>query len=508
MEVILTGSDLTIDDVWAVAVEGARVKLSEEAEERVKKCEEVVVDLVRKGEKIYGVTTGIGELARIFLNEKQGLELQKRIIYSHSASVGDALPERDVKAAMVVRANVLAKGYSGVRLSTLKTYIEMINRGVVPMVYEKGSVGTSGDLSPMSQIAEVLLGGGMAFYKGELLPGGEAMKRAGLEPIKPYYKEGLAFINGPQMMAGQAALILHEVRDLLKSAFITSSMSIDALRAVKKAFDPRVHELRGHPGQILVAEAIRRLTEGSETMGAIKGRVQDGYSIRCTPQVLGPSVELYYMAKEWVEREMNALSDNPIFIPEDMEHLAAGNFHGQNVGIAMDVLAIGVSEVANLSERHINRLLNPNLSGLPDFLVEGKGLNSGLMVAQYTAAALVSENKVLSHPASVDSIPVSADQEDHVSMGPVAVRKMKEIVKNTWSVIAIEALSAAQALDFLRPAKAGKGVEAAYRTIRKEVPFMEDDRPLHPDIKKVRELLTSGEILKNVEEEVGEIRLK
>jgi histidine ammonia-lyase len=333
------------------------------------------------------------------------------------------------------------------------------------------------------------------------------MRRAGIEPVKLTYKEGLGLINGPQMMAGGAALLLRDAERLLKNALIATAMTVDVLKGMERAFDARVQRVRPFAGQNVAARAVRRLVEGSEIMADPAGRVQDGYSLRCAPQITGPSIDAWHFARRTVEIEMNSAGDNPLFFPEDGIHIAAGNFHGQAVGMAMDYLAIAMSEVANLSERHTNRLLNPVLSGLPDFLVEGKGLNSGLMVAQYTAAALVSENKILSHPASVDSISVSADQEDHVSMGPIAVRKCAEILRNVRAALAIEMMCAAQAIDFRRPLSPGRGTRVAYREIRKTVPFLEDDRVLYPDIEKMVDLLRGDVILGAVEAEVGELGL-
>ena len=507
MPVKIDGMGLTIDDIVNVARHGEKLEFSEDSVERIEKCQKMIETLVEKGEKIYGVTTGIGELASVILTPEQGLELQKKIIFSHSASYGDDLPEEEIKAAMTARTNTWAKGHSGLRLSTARTYMEMINRGVTPVVYEKGSVGCSGDLSPLSQIAEVLLGEGTATYKGERLGGTEALQKAGLEPVEPTYKEGLALINGTQVMVGQMCLILNDSRHLIKNGLIASSMALDALHTLLKPFDERVHALRPHKGQIKVAGHLRNLLDGSEILKAPSGKVQDGYSIRCTPQAFGPTIDLWHYARETIEIELNSVVDNPIFFPDDMDHIGAGNFHGQPIGIAADVLKIGMAEICDLSERHINRLLNPTLSGLPAFLIEGAGMNSGLMVSQYTAAVMVSENKVLSHPASVDSISVSADQEDHVSMGPVAIRHLKEINRNTTGVLAIEMLTAAQALDFHRPLKPGKGPLAAHEVIREKVDFMDDDRSLHPDIKAVAELISSGRILKAVEDEVGELTI-
>jgi histidine ammonia-lyase len=385
--------------------------------------------------------------------------------------------------------------------------VDMLNKGVTPMVLEKGSVGVSGDLSPMSFIAEVVMGEGEAYYKGKLMSGKKAMKKAKIKPVTLSYKEGLGVINGPQVMAGGGALLQYDGEGFIKKAMIAAAMTIDALRSVKGAYAKLLHEARGHKGQIVVAKNLRKMFQGSEIMAWKSGKVQDGYSLRCTPQVMGPALDLLKYTREQITREINAVSDNPVFFPDQRTYLAGGNFHGQNVGLAMDYMAIALSDVGNLSERHTNRLLNPVLSGLPDFLVEGRGLNSGLMVAQYTAAALASENKVLSHPAQVDSFSVSADQEDHVSMGPIAVRKMTEILKNLHAIVAIEMLCAAQAFDFHKPRKPGKGTIEAYKLIRKKVSFMKIDRSLYPDIKAVDDLMWSDDLVKAVEKKVGKIEI-
>ncbi|MDG6221432.1 MAG: histidine ammonia-lyase, partial [Candidatus Thermoplasmatota archaeon] len=412
MVVIIDGKSLTIDTVLAVARNGEKAEIASEALDRIQKCREFIEDMVEQEVPIYGVTTGIGEFARIQISKEQGQELQKRIVYSHAAAWGAHQPIEVVRGGMLIRANVLCKGHSGVRPLIPQTLVDMLNKGVTPVVYEKGSVGTSGDLAPLSHVAEVVMGEGDAYYQGEVMPGGDAMRRAGIEPVKLSYKEGLGIINGPQMMTSGAAILIHDAEKFMRTAMLASAMSIDALRSVDKAFDSRLHALRGYPGQMLVAENLRSMFQDSQVMADKSGKVQDGYSLRCTPQVLGPTLDILSWSRKQIEIELNAGSDNPLFFPDDGLYLAGGNFHGQGTGLVMDYLAIALSEVGDLSERHINRLLNPVLSGLPDFLVEGKGLNSGLMVAQYTAAALVSENKVLSHPASVDSISVSADQED------------------------------------------------------------------------------------------------
>ncbi len=508
MAISIDGTGLTIEKVEDVARGGAKVKLSDRAVEAVNKSRRVIEDLVASGAAIYGVTTGIGEFARIRVDAEQGAQLQRNIIYSHAAGTGDVQPADHVRAAMLLRANTLVKGYSGVRLQNIQIMLDCLNKGVTPVVFEKGSLGVSGDLSPLSQLAVVFLGEGEAFYKGKRMPGGDALAKAGLKPVDLSYKEGLGFINGSQMLTGEAALRLVDARRIIKHALIASAMTIDALKGVAGAYDARLHALRPYRGQNAAAAALRKLFAGSAIMADKSGKVQDGYSMRCTPQVTGPTIDAWYYAREQVEIEMNSVCDNPIFIPGDEAHLAGGNFHGQPVGMVMDFMAIAMSELADLSERHTNRLLNPALSGLPDFLVEGRGVNSGLMVSQYTAAALVSENKVLSHPATVDSISVSADQEDHVSMAPIALRKLKEIQKNVAVVIAIEMNAAAQAFDFRKPLKPGKGTGAAWRVIREHVPHLENDRVLYPDINKIADLIWEGSILKAVEDEVGEIELR
>ena len=508
MTVLIDGQTLTIEKTEDIARKNAEAGYSDDARAKIEKCRAVVEHMVESGEAIYGVTTGIGEFSRIRVSPEQGAQLQKNIIYSHAAGTGDPQPKDVVRAAMALRANVLARGHSGVRYSTAETFIHMLNKGVTPFVYEKGSVGTSGDLSPLSQLAEVCIGEGKAYYKGKLIDGSEAMKLAGIEPIDLSYKEGLGLINGSQMVTAGAALLLQDARRLLKNAFIAAAMTIDALKGVPKAYHEVLHASRPFKGQNAVAHNLRRLMAGSEIIADKSGKVQDGYSMRCTPQVLGPSVDCWHYAKEQVETEINSSADNPLFFPDENLYLAGGNFHGQPIGMVMDFLCIAMSEVANLSERHTNRLLNPALSGMPDFLIEGHGLNSGLMVAQYTAAALVSENKVLSHPATVDSISVSADQEDHVAMAPVAVRKCTEILKNVGAVLAIEMYCAAQAFDFRKPKKPGKGSRIVYELIRDHISFLETDRVLYPDINKIADLVRDNAILDAVESKMGELPLR
>ncbi|MFH1676611.1 MAG: histidine ammonia-lyase [bacterium] len=507
MDVILDGQTLTIDKVAGIARSDGKLSFSDEARGKIKAGERIVKELVEQGEAIYGVTTGIGEFARIRIDPAMGSELQKRIIYSHAAGCGDPFPNEVVKSAMVARANVMARGNTGVRESTADFYINVFNGGIVPVVFELGSVGTSGDLSPLSQLAEVCLGEGMAIFDGEKIPGGEALKKVGLKPLVLTYKEGLGLINGSQMMTGEACLQLVDSRRLIKNAIIAAAMTIDALKGVLKAYHPLLHAARPHPGQMTVANYLNELFKDSEIMADKSGKVQDGYSMRCTPQVQGPAIDIWHFAKTWIERELNSSADNPLFFAEEKMHIAGGNFHGQGIGLAIDYLTIAMAELGDLSERHTNRLLNPVLSGLPDFLVEGRGLNSGLMVSQYTAAALVSENKIFCHPGSADSISVSADQEDHVSMGPTSIRKFNRVMANLSYIIGIEMMCAAQAMDFRKPLHPGKGTRVAYDVIRKYVKYLETDRVLYPDVVKCGELVRTGEILDAIEAEIGEIDL-
>jgi histidine ammonia-lyase len=506
-KIVLTGDDLTIEQIVAVCRGAATVALGEKAKTAITANRAVVERKVNANVPVYGVTTGIGEFARISISPEQREELQRRIIYSHAAGVGQEIPESEVRACLLLRSNCLAKGYSGVRLNTVETLIEMLNKRVHPVIYQKGSLGTSGDLSPLSQMAEVVMGEGRAVYNGQRMSGAQAMKAAGIKPVRLSYKEGLGLINGTQHMTGVGALALFDAAKLAKNAIIAAAMTIDCIGSNIDCLDPRVHSIRNHRGQIAVAENVRRIVEGSQTIPANKGKVQDAYSLRCVPQIIGPTLDaLQYALKVHLD-EINGVSDNPLFFTAEDDYLAGGNFHGQPVAMAQDFLCIAVSELASLAERHINRLLNPVLSALPDFLVEGKGLNSGLMVAQYTAAALVSENKILSHPAVVDNISVSADQEDHVCMGSVAAMKLTEVIRNTESVVAIQLMAAAQALDFKRPLKAGKGNEAAHSVIRSKLEKLVDDRPLYPDIEIVTSLVRDGSIVQAVEKAVGELNL-
>jgi histidine ammonia-lyase len=502
----IDGLSLDMAKVVAVARYHAPVILSDQAREAVRRCAGMMEHLVTSKEVVYGLTTGIGDLVKVRLSSDESAQLQRNIILSHSAGTGAPLPLEVVRAAMLLRANLLARGFSGVREVVIDTLIRMLNEDIVPEVPEKGSLGASGDLSPLAQIAEVMLGSGYAYHKNIRLPAGVALQRAGITPIVLAHREGLALINGPQVILAGALLLLNDSISLLKHSIVAAAMTMDALGSSRQALDPRLHGLRPFAGQVLVASNVRKLLNGSE-IPERENAVQDGYSLRCIPQVLGTSVEAIHYALSQCSTELNSVTDNPVFFPEDGAFLSGGNFHGQPIAMAMDFAAIALAEVANLAERHVNRMLNARLSGLPPFLAANGGVNSGLMLAQYTAAALVSENKVLAHPGVVDSISVSADQEDHVSMGPVSVRKCAEILENCITVLGIELLCAAQALDFRRPRTPGVGTGTARTVIRGKVPFMEVDRPLYVDIASMRELVETGSVLTAVEEAVGDISI-
>jgi histidine ammonia-lyase len=426
---------------------------------------------------------------------------------SHAAGVGRPLDAETVRAVMTLRVKDFARGHSGIRLETAQQLLELLNRGVVPVIPEKGSVGASGDLAPLAHLALVLLGKGAAFYNGRKMSGAEALKASGLAPIRLESAEGLALVNGTQVMTAIGALSVHDARRLSRLTDIAASMTLEVLMGSRTEFNPKIHQVRPHPGQIAAAANMERITRASEIISSHSdcSRVQDAYTLRCSPQVHGATKDAIAYCRRVVETELNASTGNPLIFAESEEFLLGGNFHGQPVALAMDFLGIAVAELANISERRIERLVNPMLSGLPAFLVGDGGLNSGFMIAQYTAAALVSENKVLAHPASVDSIPTSANKEDHVSMGTIAARKGREIVANTENVIGIELLCAAQALDLFTNLKPGEGTLAAYQAIRRVIPHLDTDRFLAADIDAMRELMRSGAIIEAVEERVGEL---
>lgn len=506
-EIFADGNSLTLEEVIAVSRGMAAVSLSKEAEQKVEKAREVIRRAVEEKKVIYGVTTGFGALSGVTISKEQTKQLQINILLSHAAGVGNAFDEETVRAIMLLRINSLAKGYSGLRLSTLKTFVEMLNKGVHPVIPEKGSVGASGDLAPLAHLALVMIGEGNASFEGELLDGKEAMARTNIDLVQLEEGEGLALINGTQVMTAIGALTVYDSINLLKTADIAAAMSLEVLMGSNVELNPKIHEVRPHKGQAICAENIRKITKDSAIISSHKdcSRVQDAYTIRCCPQVQGASKDALNYVRGVIETEMNSATDNPLIFSELGLILTGGNFHGQPVALAMDFLSMALSEIGNISERRTERLVNPQLSGLPAFLVKDAGLNSGFMIAQYTAAALVSENKVLSHPACVDSIPTSANREDHVSMGTIAARKCREIMKHTEYIVSIELLCAAQALDLFTNLKPGVGTLEAYKTIRKHIPHLEADRILSKDIETMQYLLHSGAILSSVEGKIGSL---
>jgi len=507
--VIIDGSTLSVDQVVAVA-RGAAVQLSPAAIPGIRRARQAVEDLVARGEIVYGITTGFGAFKDRIISPAEVKTLQRNIVMSHAVGVGPLLPTEAVRAMMLVRANTLAKGHSGVRVETLETLLAMLNRGVHPLIPSQGSLGASGDLAPLAHMSLVLIGEGEAEFQGKHLPGGEALRRAGLQPLALEAKEGLALTNGTALMTALAALTTREAENLSAVADIAGCLSLEALHGTPKAFDARIHAARPHPRQIECAAYLRRLIEGSQfTRPDDPLNVQDAYTLRCIPQVHGAVRDAILYSRWMTEIELNSATDNPlVFFDEDgkVTVISGGNFHGEPIAIAMDYLAIALTELGNISERRLTRLTDEasNRETLPAFLIKHGGLNSGFMLTQYTAAALASENKVLAHPASVDTIPTSANQEDHVSMGPIAARQAREIAGNVATILAIELFAAAQGIDFRRERlggnpRLGKGTSAAYALIRERVPFLANDAIMYRYIQAVRELVVSGELVEAVE---------
>jgi len=505
----LTGDDLRIEDVWTVAFGRAGAALSDEARVKMRAARELVERAVHgTREHTYGINTGFGRFVSRAIPEEQTRELQLRLLRSHACGVGDPYPAEIVRAAMLLRANALAKGTSGARIETVELLLQCLERGVVPYVPSRGSVGASGDLAPLAHLALPLVGEGRAWYDGELLSGAAALTAAGLEPIRLEAKEGLSLINGTQFMAAYGALGVTRARRLAQAADLACAMSVEALQGSRTSFLPQIHRLRPLRGQSDSAANVLRLLEGSAINEAHRwcDKVQDAYSLRCAPQVHGAARDLLDYVEGTVAVELNAATDNPLVLVEDDLLVSNGNFHGQPVAFALDALAMACSELANISERRIERLVNPNLSdGLPAFLTTDGGLNSGFMIPQYVAAALVSENKVLCHPASVDSIPTSAAQEDHVSMGNAAGLKAWQVLANAESALAIELLAGAQAVEFLAPLSPGRGVRETHEFVRTLSPRLDDDRPLTADIEAVAAAIRDGSLIAAVEAEVGEL---
>ncbi len=503
----LNGEQFQLEELSEVARNGAGIAIAEASKAKIDKSRALVDKWVKEGVRIYGVTTGFGALSDVTISLENTRRLQKKILFSHAAGMGREMEADVVRAMMALRVNDFCRGNSGLRLQTIQMLADMLNSGIVPVVPEKGSVGASGDLVPMAHLALVMIGEGEAFVDGIRMSGAKALASRNLDPLELAAGEGLALINGTQFMIALGCLALHDALNLCKHADIAASMSLETLMGTRTAFDPRIHQVRPHQGQIMAAQNMLKITENSEIISSHEdcSRVQDAYTLRCSPQVHGASWDAFAYVDKVIRVEMNASTENPLIFPESEEFLSGGNFHGQPLALACDFLGIAIAELANISERRIERLVNPYLSGLPAFLVEDGGLNSGYMIAQYAAAALVSENKVLAHPASVDSIPTSANKEDHVSMGAIAARKCRDIVENAEDVIAIELLCGAQAIDLFTNIKAGNGTLAAYNTIRQQVDYMKEDRLLSTDIATVKQMLKNGAVVRAVEAAVGKL---
>jgi histidine ammonia-lyase len=506
MTIVLDGSSLTIEKLVRIARFNEDVALSREALDRIKTCRAMLEDKLKAREIMYGTNTGIGEFSEVLLTDEQVMQFQRFLIYNHAAGIGEPLPLEAVRAAMTGRINVHAHGNSGCRPEITMTFVEMLNRGVTPVVCQKGSVGACGDLAPMAQLALLLMGEGEAFYNGERLPGRTAMERAGIPIPDLQARDGLAAINGSNVLTALGALHLYDMNRWLKQAEIACAMSLEALLANLKPYDLRLHQLRGFPGAIRSAAAIMKCIDGSDLKtGKMKTKVQDAYSMRSSPQVIGAAHDAIAYARKQVEIELNGVGDNPIFLPEYRLTLTGANFQGSPVSLPMDMAGVAITMVCVLSERRLNRMTNPALSvGLPDFLAHNPGFYSGMMLSQYTADSLIVEQRILSMPASIQSIPAAADQEDFVSMGMNTAIKNGQILDNAYGVLGIEFMAAAQALDF-REFTPGKGVQAAKSVIRKQVAHLEIDRPLYPDHNHMKALVKSGEILEEVERVVGRL---
>lgn len=504
-KIIIDGNGLTLEELLDVARKGKKVEVSESAIERINYSRSIIDEIVESKKTVYGVNTGFGSLAKVSISKDYTKQLQENLIRSHASGFGDPLDIDQTRAVMLVRINSLIKGYSGIRLSVINTLVEMLNRGVHPVIPNKGSLGASGDLAPLSHMVLPLLGYGRANYKGEIMEGKEAMKRAGISPLKLESKEGLALINGTSVLTAIGALALYDAIRLEKFSDIIAALTLETQEGIIDAFDHRLHEIRPHKGQMKTAENIRALTEGSEYLTRQgEKRVQDEYSLRCIPQVHGATKEAIEYVKNKVEIEINSVTDNPIVTLEG-DVISGGNFHGEMMAIPFDYLCMAISEIGNISERRMERLINGKLSNNPSFLVKQSGINSGFMIAQYAAASLVSENKILSHPASVDSIPSSENQEDIVSMGTIAARKAYEISKNVHRILATELLAACQAIDFKEKKKLGIGSEILYKEFRKRINFINEDKEvlMYEELDKACHFMKDDEIIGKIENAIG-----
>jgi histidine ammonia-lyase len=504
MPIALDGHSLSIEQLVRIARDGEKVALDGGAIERIKACRVMLEEKLKAHEIMYGTNTGIGEFSEVVLDDEQVKKFQRYLIYNHAAGIGEPVAEEHVRGAMAGRINVHAHGKSGCRPEITLTLVELLNKGVTPVVCQKGSVGACGDLAPMSQIALLMMGEGEAFYQGKRMPAKEAMDRAGIPVPGLEARDGLATINGSNLLTAMSALQIYDIDRWLRQAEIAAAMTLEALYANMKPYDVRLHELRGFPGAVRSAQAIMKCIQGSDLLTEkMKTKVQDAYSMRSTPQVIGAAHDALEFARRQVETELNGVGDNPIFLPEFKLTLTGANFQGSPVSLPMDMVGAAVTMVCVLSERRLNRLTNPALSvGLPAFLTKGAGVFSGMMLSQYTADSLIVEQRILSMPASIQSIPAAADQEDFVSMGMNTAIKNGQILDNAYGILGIEFMAAAQALDF-RTFRPGRGVAKAREVVRKHVHHLDEDRPLYPDHNAMKELVKSCEILEAVEAEVG-----
>ena len=505
-KIILNGNNLTIEQLCLIGKNKAKVELSDNAKLNIKKCRQFVEDKINSGETIYGLNTGIGEFSEVRLNDNELEDFQKYLIYNHSAGIGEPAPLKFVRVAIASRINVHAKGHSGCRIIITETLIELLNKDVIPFVCQKGSVGASGDLAPMAQIALVLMGEGKAYFKGTLYDAKKALSLAGISPPGLKARDGLAVINGSNFLTSMSALFLQDTENWLKQSEIAAAMCLDALKANLSPIDMRIHKLRGFSGSVKCAKNLNLLLKGGDNLkGKLKAKIQDAYSLRSTPQVVGSVKDYISYCRKQIEIELNGVGDNPIFIPSDKVQVSGANFQGTPVSFPLDLLGVGITMVSVLSERRLNRLNNPALSqGLPPFLVKNAGMFSGLMLSQYTADTQIVEQKILSTPASIQSIPAAADQEDFVSMGMNTAIKNFQILDNAYGILGIEFMAASQALD-LRNYKFGLGVDLARKVVREKVDFLDIDRPLYEDHTNMKELVKSNHILKMIEKKIGEI---
>jgi histidine ammonia-lyase len=505
-DVILDGRSLSIEDVARVARNREKIEIDPAAVSRINKCRDLLERKIQGREIMYGVNTGIGELADVVLTPEQAEQYQKYVLYSHAAGCGEPCSEEDARAAILSRLNTHCWGHSGIRLEIVQTQMNMINRGVTPVMCQKGSVGACGDLAPMAQGALTLMGEGEVFYKGQRLPAKEGMAAAGIPTVVFRERDGLAAINGSDLITGMGCLQVFDAEKWLRTQDVALAMTLEALNANMKAYDHRIHLVRGYPGAQECAENVRRLTEGSELLKRPGKKLQDAYSLRSCPQVVGGARDALKWTRQMLEIELNHAADNPVFFPDEDLVLTGANFQGTPMAFGLELLGMSLTTVTVLAERRVNRLMNPHLSmGLPAFLTKGAGMFSGLMLSQYTAGALVCENRVLSHPAATGSIPAAADQEDFVSMGTTTAIKTRQIIENSWHVLAIELMAAAQAFDFLAPVKPSPATQAAFEVIREQVKKLEEDRPLYNDINNLAKIAKEGAILDAAERVAGRL---